>query len=556
MFATSKGMLTATTGAIPTTPGGTPEARAESAALSVLNAGMPASSVSTLVAFPSTAYIGSIAAGITDDTVESLLQSLTTVRHNNQYFSGLKKWKRVQDASGQPKSFGFAEFSGAPAVARAVRLLNGMVLLRSGLLVKVDKETLKAIDLYEDELRKELKADDLADHYYEQDLAALQALCPIIAERGLSASLEGVETLIRGLRDRYKVSKKSEPSIEAKAEEARDEPKRDEPRPERRPSAPQSHQQYHGRAHEDEQHELFAFRDRERRWEQREAQMQRQRAEEAGRERDRLARLERERQDVLQAYEKFDDRDPEHIIDIVAVLPSRYRRAVKTTEGQVAPFGALFYLDRAAWKREREGELGHERDADARDETEERERMQRREEERRRWDEHLASGLAFIEQAQERAVPTPITDEGRLHELEALRANQHSSAETRIRKMCSLIPMGREALLTCPIPWHRWAASDRRWHQLSDILIARIDRAARSSRAAHEQALDYMHNLRKLISRQPPRDPDTNRRVFRLTDELATAVMPAESSDTAVCIYRRWVFEAEAETAGLFPAQD
>ena len=548
-------MLTATTGAIPATPGNTPESRAESAALSVLNTIASTSSVSTLVTFPSVAYIGNIAAGITDDTMESLLQSLTTIRHNNQYFSGLKKWKRVQDASGQPKSFGFSEFSGAPAVARAVRLLNGMMLLRSGLLVKVDKETLKAIDLYEDELKKELKADNLTDHYYEQDLAALQALCPIIAERGLSASLEGVETLIRGLKDRCKSSNKSEPNKEAKAEVVKDEPKRDESRPERRPLAPQSHQQFHGKIHEDGQHELFAFRDRERRWEQREAQIQRQRAEETSRERDRLARLEKERQDALQAYEKFDDRDLEHIIDIVAVLPSRYRRAVKTKEGQVAPFGALFYLDRMAWKREREGELTHERDADARDETEERERMQRREEERRRWDEHLASGLAFLEQAQERAVPTPITDDGRLHELEALRVNQHSSAETRIRKMCSLIPMGREALLTCSIPWHRWAASDRRWHQLSDTLVARIDRTARSSRAAHEYALDYMHNLRKLISRQPPRDPDTNRRVYRLTDELATAVMPAESPETAVRIYRRWVFEAEAEAAGLFPDQ-
>lgn len=37
----------------------------------------------------------------------------------------MKSWKRVKDQSGNPKAFGFAEYSDADSVLRALRVLGG-----------------------------------------------------------------------------------------------------------------------------------------------------------------------------------------------------------------------------------------------------------------------------------------------------------------------------------------------------------------------------------------------------------------------------------------------
>lgn len=59
-------------------------------------------------------YVGSIdPQNVTDDTVQELLRTC----------GQLVKWKRVLDASGSPKPFGFAEYANLDGLDKALRLL-------------------------------------------------------------------------------------------------------------------------------------------------------------------------------------------------------------------------------------------------------------------------------------------------------------------------------------------------------------------------------------------------------------------------------------------------
>ena len=562
----------ATSQAIPSTPGNTPESRAENAAITALQVSNK-SITNPILSFPSTAYIGNIAAGITDETMEAILQSLTTVRHNNTHFAGLKRWKRVQDANGQPKHFGFAEFTGAPAVGRAKRLLNGMSILRNKIVVKVDESTEKIFDFYETELEKDI-GKDLASYYHPQDLNALQALCPVIAERGLSASLEGIEYLIKNLKDVY-VVKKQEQVVVRKEEERPTTIERQKP-------------QHAGRVRAKEDLDE-AVRERVRAYEQREKALLRQREEDEQRERDRAARLEREKQEALQAYAAFDDTlfanidnknelKVEVVIKAVAVLPNRYRKVARTAD---LPMGALFYLDREKWQRERQEEMARELERDERDEQEEKERMLRREEERLRWEQHINQDQEFLKQHQQDALPKEVTDEERIQQLtefrrECKRDGTHDrNIKDQLTTLATLIPMDVDLLVQAHIPWHKWAAFDRRWHQLSDIFIARMERLVPSGhsnhaaiiRALNSACLSHCHSLRKLVSHAQPNDPKTNHRVLRLIEDFAHHDLPRDMSrqdlegmrgglkHLPVKWLRRWVFEAEAELCGMYGDQ-
>ena len=557
---------------IPSTPGNTPESRAESAATASLQTSLK-SSTSPIPSFPSTAYIGNIAAGITDETMEAILQALTTVKHNGIHFAGLKKWKRVQDASGQPKHFGFAEFTGAPAVGRAKRLLDGMTILRNKLVVKVDESTERMLVHYEGELEGEVGV-GLNEYYYSQDLSALQALCPVIAERGLSASLEGIEELMKNLRSKY-VDRRQPPTEIKKEEEAR--------------PAPVEHQRAQPipRALRAREEQEGVFRERLRIHEQRERAMQRQREDDEQRERDRMTRLEGERQEVLQAYAAFDDTPffssiaenddakVEAVIRAVAALPARYRRVARTAD---LPIGALFYLDREKWQRERQEEMAREKERDEKEEQEERERMSRRDEERLRWEQHINQDLDFLHQHQRASLPKEVTDEERIGGLVEFRkgckrdGTHDRNVKEQLSKLASLIPMDIEVLLQASIPWHKWAAFDRRWHQLGDIFIARVERLvltehpnrASITRALHSSCLSHFHALRRLVSHAKANDPKINGRVFNLIEDFVHEEIPRNISrrdmeelgsvlrHLPMKWMRRWVFEAEAESCGMY----
>ncbi|KXZ56101.1 hypothetical protein GPECTOR_2g983 [Gonium pectorale] len=87
-----------------------------------------------------TVYVGKIASTVPDTVVRTLLDACGRV----------KSWKRQVDPdTKQPKGFGFCEFEDAEGVLRAMRLLNGLKLDGSELLLKCNAATQKYTEQYE-----------------------------------------------------------------------------------------------------------------------------------------------------------------------------------------------------------------------------------------------------------------------------------------------------------------------------------------------------------------------------------------------------------------------
>ncbi|CAJ0760720.1 3525_t:CDS:10, partial [Entrophospora sp. SA101] len=121
------------------------------------NASQITSTLGSEVEKLTTLFIGGISTGVTDDWMEKILKTCGT----------LKSWKRVKDQSGNPKGFGFAEYTDADSVLRALRVLGGegsgddkkdkgiiLPALEEGatnkkLIVKADENTRKYLDQYE-----------------------------------------------------------------------------------------------------------------------------------------------------------------------------------------------------------------------------------------------------------------------------------------------------------------------------------------------------------------------------------------------------------------------
>lgn len=97
-----------------------------------------------------TMYIGGIEPSVSDDLVQKLLESC----------GALTKWKRVLDASGKPKPFGFAEYTYADGLDRAMRLLPDYPFQPphgKPLSLKVDDSTKSYIQKYNKFLSIELE---------------------------------------------------------------------------------------------------------------------------------------------------------------------------------------------------------------------------------------------------------------------------------------------------------------------------------------------------------------------------------------------------------------
>ncbi|KAI9339135.1 hypothetical protein BD770DRAFT_448242 [Pilaira anomala] len=95
-----------------------------------------------------TLFVGAIAPGISDDWIIKLLETCGKLNH----------WKRTKDASGNPKGFGFATYGDPDSVLCALRVLGGE---------KTDGVTLKAMDGSGLEKKLIVKADDNVRNYLE-----------------------------------------------------------------------------------------------------------------------------------------------------------------------------------------------------------------------------------------------------------------------------------------------------------------------------------------------------------------------------------------------------
>ena len=413
------------------------ESRAQSRALKCLN----------LATFPLVAYIGGIAPGITDETLTTFLHSIVSP-------PGLRSWRRVADALGQPRSFGFAEFSDAPSLLKVSRLLqgsDGIVLLRERLYMKIDERTRNALQVYQEELGKEVEG--LGEYLISEDKAAMDRLSMVLAERGLTVSLE-------------KLQQKKEEVVKKSKEAAPVQPNYDD-------------------RYEEELYEREL-----RRWEKEEQQ---------------LLKTVKPQADLF--WTKFDDTSMETIRKTMCYLPARLKtRARGFSDAPVI----LFYSRRQEWRAWRQSQTKTQPDSN----EEENDEM--------------------------------LLDEERLAALEGFRREcqgvltQPGNRAERLQRLASLIPFSMRHLgVLVPLPWLRWAASDRRWHTLTDdIFLARLDEKSRT------RGIDFMTTLRRLISPNPR----------NLLDLVIHELKSFTRNDHLFLIklYRRLVLEALAEAWQIY----
>lgn len=498
------------------------EMRAQSRALGILNEeAVTAKGISapSITVFPSTAYIGNIAPGITDETLEHILQALTTSTstsngNGNKKASilsskrvtlpGLKRWKRVQGADGQPRPFGFAEFENAQGVARAVRLLNGFSLLRLPLNVKVDAGTGHAVEVYLGELVQELRenATDnssssgssgsllLRDYLMRQDGEALDAMALVISERGLTASVETLRDLQRRLPSLY--GDRNSPEVQggkqAKASDTGGAPSKSAPK---KSQAAGNNGVEKRRSVVKDAMEAESLRDRERQWEAEESRIQRHAQQESVMiaERDRVI-AERLAEAMKQLLNKE--------VSLVEDEADRLDRALSSSTFH------SFVSSKGNWESTRRAAVAAERKADAEAQAAESARRTHRESVRAKWsallEESRRLSRAHLQHLQQQhqiqaassggkpgtsSTPAAAVDalrkimpeEERAEELKQLRAMPVPASRdipTRQRQLAALIPCARPLLLRTAIPWHRWAGSDRRWSGLVEMLLARF----------------------------------------------------------------------------------
>ncbi|KAG0186161.1 hypothetical protein DFQ28_008246 [Apophysomyces sp. BC1034] len=98
-----------------------------------------------------TLFVGAIPAGIPDAWIEKLLKATGKLRN----------WKRVKDQSGNPKGFGFAEYEDPDSVLRALLVLSSETEEGQGIV-------LKAMDGSDTEKKLIVKADDNVRNYLDQ----------------------------------------------------------------------------------------------------------------------------------------------------------------------------------------------------------------------------------------------------------------------------------------------------------------------------------------------------------------------------------------------------
>ncbi|KAI9139234.1 hypothetical protein BKA69DRAFT_1086737 [Paraphysoderma sedebokerense] len=132
-----------------------------------------------------TVFVGAIPAGVHDEWVERVLKTCGI----------LKIWKRVRNADGSPKSFGFATYVDPDSLLRALRILGGEnrssgpiqlpaldgTTSLTKIMMKVDENTRKLLDKYRPNKtlsKPEIEADRLAENHLTEVIKAMKSLVP------------------------------------------------------------------------------------------------------------------------------------------------------------------------------------------------------------------------------------------------------------------------------------------------------------------------------------------------------------------------------------------
>lgn len=140
-----------------------------------------------------TAFLGNIPTGLSDDLLEPLLRAC----------GPLRRWKRPLATTGLPKPFGFAEYYGADGLLRCQRLLTGLPLAADlQVSVRLDEATVEYLEKYEEVLVKLILGEGHQREeldYANGDVKAVEELIGIMTRKHMLLGKEHMQLVLHKL---------------------------------------------------------------------------------------------------------------------------------------------------------------------------------------------------------------------------------------------------------------------------------------------------------------------------------------------------------------------
>lgn len=367
-----------------------------------------------------TCFVGNIADGVTDELLNTLFSVCGPV----------KKWKRMLEASGTPKSFGFLDYETAHGLTRLIKLLSSVPLLGKNLNIKIEDNTRLYLQKYQDALKEyELKNPNSPrlSLSLEEDLKALDELAGLFKQRNLVPAMQFIERKVQELTEGP--LQEAEPVFEHPRQA--EEQVRPEPKKQKKASLTGW--------------ETQGYRDRERRWEAREASMIKNRHQHISREAERFEREGVERLKLLEWIQNFDDSPFFHkAIDRLTL--SDDREIEKSLASCNAP---SFYLDRDRWRDRRRRDLARQLEHDEREKRREQETAER---------ERKASmpSRPVSKKVRPPLIPISYTYEELMeasYDAESASAKLQDLKRDKIKALIAKIPTDQQALFAWDMDW-------------------------------------------------------------------------------------------------------
>ncbi|KAI8088198.1 hypothetical protein BDF21DRAFT_334381 [Thamnidium elegans] len=304
-----------------------------------------------------TLFVGAIAPGISDDWIVKLLETCGKLNH----------WKRTKDPSGNPKGFGFATYGDPDSVLCALRVLGGE---------KTDGVTLKAMDGSGIEKKLIVKADDTVRNYLEsytnskqqvatvnedsEKYATVQKYIHAIATGQEPNDADAINKELAFFKERAVQKDRSRPTTEYRRRDFHKGPTEHQQQPQQQHDLISDEELERRRKEKHERDVENAYRQREKRLENREANKLRDYERDLKRERDEVERELKDREYWLERLDKWDD-------------------VVEMEKGE-----EIYYTDRSRWRKMRESIRRRESE---RDEEDRRRELQEIEQEKIRLEE-------------------------------------------------------------------------------------------------------------------------------------------------------------------------